>query len=243
MYVLMATREQLVMLLRPGGVGIEIGVAAGNFSQVLLDVARPAKLHLVDPWDHQLDPAYQADVNNVSQQESDRRYRAVCARFDALARSGTVTIHRSTSAAAASSFPDAYFDWIYIDGAHHYEACASDLRLYAPKLKSDGLILGHDYSAGEDARRMNFGVVQAVNEFVAAGAAEFLALTHEQFPTYVLAKRPVQSSAVEFMSSALLNHEVSVEIRRPETRRFEQSFAIFRQGDKVIAERLILTFE
>ena len=90
---------------------------------------------------------------------------------------------------------------------------------------------------------MNFGVVQAVNEFVAGGAAEFLALTHEQFPTYVLAKRPVQQSAVDFLSSAFLNHEVSVEIRRPEARRFEQSFATFRQGDAVLAERLILTFE
>lgn len=243
MFVLMATREQLVRLLRPGGVGLEIGVATGAFSQVLLDEARPAKLHLVDPWIHHADPAYQPDVNNVPQQESDRRHREVCDRFESQMRSGVVEIHRATSEAAVARFPDAYFDWIYIDGAHHYEACVSDLRLYAPKVKPDGLILGHDYSAGDDARRMNFGVVQAVNEFVAAGAAEFLALTHEQFPTYVLAKPPIQESAIGFLSSAFLNHDVSVEIRKPETKRFEQSFATFQQGDKVIAERLIMTFE
>jgi len=243
MYVLLATREQLAKLLRPGGIGLEIGVATGDFSQVLLDAAKPAKLHLIDPWAYQLDPAYRPDVNNVAQQESERRYRSVCARFEAATRAGLVEIHRATSEDAVSRFPDAYFDWIYIDGAHHYEACASDLRLYAPKVKPDGLILGHDYSAGDDARRMNFGVVQAVNEFVAAGLAEFLALTHEQFPSYVLAKRPVQQSAVDFLTAALLNHDVSVEIRKPETRRFEQSFATFRQGDAVVAERLILTFE
>ena len=40
-------------------------------------------------------------------------------------------MHRSTSAEAALTFDDEYFDWVYIDGDHSYEAVLADLRAFA----------------------------------------------------------------------------------------------------------------
>lgn len=53
----------------------------------------------------------------------------------------------STSFSVISSFPDGYFDFVYIDGDHSYEGAKSDLIKYYPKLKRGGVtrIAGHDY--------------------------------------------------------------------------------------------------
>jgi len=42
-------------------------------------------------------------------------------------------------------FEDGEYDVIYIDGAHDYDSVLQDIELYYPKIKSGGLICGHDY--------------------------------------------------------------------------------------------------
>lgn len=57
-----------------------------------------------------------------------------------------------------NKFNDNSIDAIYIDGDHSYEGVKSDLELYYPKVKKNGLILLDDYK--------NFiGVKKAVDEF------------------------------------------------------------------------------
>lgn len=46
----MTEREKLVGFLPPGGIGAEIGVAQGEFAQVLLEQTKSVRLHLIDPW-------------------------------------------------------------------------------------------------------------------------------------------------------------------------------------------------
>jgi hypothetical protein len=242
-FLLKATREQLVRLLPPDGVGLEIGVAEGDFAAVLLANANPRQLHLVDPWEHQDSESYRPDTNNVGPEEANLRHSRVVDRFSGEISAGRIVMHRSYSHDEASRFPDETFDWIYIDGAHYFEACARDLALYGPKVKAGGLILGHDYAASAAARAMKFGVVEAVNQFVESGQAEMLILTYEQFPTYVLTKRPVSSAAHSFVGSAILSFDVAAEIRRPEGKRFDQYIATIHHDSGPPVERLILAFE
>jgi predicted O-methyltransferase YrrM len=73
-----------------------------------------------------------------------------------------------------SLFSDEYFDFIYIDGNHSYDAVKDDLTKWYPKLKKGGLIAGDDYSklAEEKLFNYNFGVKRAVDEFATRTATK-----------------------------------------------------------------------
>lgn len=61
------------------------------------------------------------------------------------------------------------FDLIFIDATHTYEAVKKDIELSFPLLTFGGLIAFHDY---EEKGNTDFGVTQAVDEFIAAGIFE-----------------------------------------------------------------------
>ena len=67
-----------------------------------------------------------------------------------------------SSTQAAQTFPDNFFDFIFLDAAHDYASVQEDLRAWWPKLKAGGLFAGHDYSPVWP------GVWRAVSEFFAA---------------------------------------------------------------------------
>lgn len=51
---------------------------------------------------------------------------------------------KSLSSEAVKMFEDNFFDFIFIDGDHKYEACLEDITMWYQKLKPDGIISGHD---------------------------------------------------------------------------------------------------
>ena len=70
------------------------------------------------------------------------------------------------SVQAASRFEDEFFDFVYIDADHSYEAVRADLEVWWPKLKPGGLFAGHDYD-------LKFsGVKTAVDEFAQRAGLE-----------------------------------------------------------------------
>ena len=180
-------RTQLLHFLPKGGEGAEIGVAKGEFSQSLLEILQPRRLHLIDPWEHQEREDYVHDGNNADAAEQERRHQSVREKFATEIGAGRVVVHRAYSQDVASQFEDGQLDWVYIDGLHSYVGCRADLHNYMRKVKPTGLILGHDYTNHAVAQQMNFGVVEAVNEFVLDEEYAFVALTQEVFPTYLLA--------------------------------------------------------
>jgi predicted O-methyltransferase YrrM len=54
-------------------------------------------------------------------------------------------------------------DFVYIDGNHAYDFVKQDINNYWPKLKSGGILGGHDFYNG--FCREHDGVVKAVSEF------------------------------------------------------------------------------
>lgn len=160
-------REAILDLIPRNSVGAEIGVHLGNYSNRILRVVAPKKLHLIDPWAAVDDPKFDASLyssKNAPQKQMDMRYEAVVERFKGKSN---VIIHRSMSGDVAPSFPDEYFDWVYVDGDHTYEGVCADIKAYSPKLKANGLLIGDDYSlAGWWGR----GVVDAFHDALASKA-------------------------------------------------------------------------
>ncbi|MFQ1686003.1 class I SAM-dependent methyltransferase [Aeromonas veronii] len=148
---LLTDRLALLRKLPTQGVVAELGVAAGDFSRQIVDICSPAQLHLVDIWS--------------SDRYSEELYLSVNDYFQQQQQSGEVTIHRKPSLEALDSFPDQIFDWVYIDTTHSYELTRDELRACSRKVKSTGIIAGHDYIQGNWRSQYRYGVIEAVHEF------------------------------------------------------------------------------
>ena len=219
MYFLPIPREQLLRFLPQGGVVAEIGVAEAQFSQYILRDAAPAKLHLIDPWDFQTG-AYTDDINNVSQSEQQARYENVVKTLEGEIATGRVTVHRDYSENVVDSFENGYFDWVYVDAMHTYEGVKADLCAFDSKVKADGFILGDDYTNHPSAQSMNFGVIEAVNEFVRQTGYEFMFLTADAYPSYFLAKNADTDIFRSILGPLLVNVPGIVEVRDFTDRQF-----------------------
>jgi hypothetical protein len=160
---------------------------------------------------HQDRADYARDQNNASDNEQERRYRSVRERLLSEIDGGVVRVHRDFSTGAASKFADGSLDWIYVDGMHTEDAVYADLIAYEPKVSKSGFIVGHDYANHLQAQQWGFGVVEAVNRFVRERGYEFVALTMDGFPTYVLTRDP--GAAAKLRETLVLNVPYVVEIR------------------------------
>jgi FkbM family methyltransferase len=161
----------LVNNLFPNGKGVEIGVLKGDYSKIILERWHKGTLFLVDTWRH-IDSYI--DMNG-----QDDKYH-----YDCLIKTcenikpwqDRAHVIRMDSVSAANMFPDEYFDFIYIDADHSYEAVVRDLKAWWPKIKKGGLFCGDDYIpddgdiwltvGNESTYAGKFGVRRAVNEFV-----------------------------------------------------------------------------
>jgi SAM-dependent methyltransferase len=216
-YYVLSSREELLPYLPKDGVGAEIGVAEGAFSAAILEAAEPRELHLIDPWSHLESGSgllqastMLADVEEALERGveldgpplnpwGDDKYVRVAARFEGDPR---VRLHRQYSYKAAATFEEGSFDFVYIDGNHHYEFVLRDLQDFASRLKPGGLLFGHDFFENEFARKENYGVVEAVLAFLKRSNFRFLMLTSEHFSTFCLARR-LDGFAGEFLGNVL----------------------------------------
>ncbi len=150
--------EFVLSLIKPGDIGLEIGVQMGIFAHHVLLPARPAKLYLVDPWLGGLQGYESTPVAGRVYE-----YDIVCHLF---ASHPEVEILKMTSTEASGLFPDQYFDYIYIDDEHSYRGVWADLNNYFSKVKVGGYIIGDDY--GWD------GIAAAVQDFLRAHQDELI---------------------------------------------------------------------
>ena len=140
----LADREVLVRhALKKGAVGVEVGTGRGHFARTLLDAAAPRVLHLIDRDLRQLDHA-------VLGSEIEAR---------------RVILHKGDSADVLRSFPDGYFDWIYIDADHTYAGVKRDIAVAKLKVKTNGVLVFNDYTLWSPVELKEYGVIPAVNEF------------------------------------------------------------------------------
>jgi hypothetical protein len=127
----------------------------GDFAREILRVANPQQLHLVDKY---IEPRAREMGEDPSLK-------------------GRVYVHESDSAEALQSFPDAFFDWIYIDAQHTYEGVKRDIAAALTKVKPDGFLVFNDYTMWSYIEMQPYGVVAAVNEFCIEHNWEFAYLT------------------------------------------------------------------
>ena len=139
----------LLKCLGLNGVGVEVGVYAGEFSETLLQTSNLHLLISVDPW-----------ISVRDQKTFDERYKETVER---LAPFGSRSlILKESSVKAAASITNESLDFVYIDADHTYSEVSADIEAWWVKLKVGGLLAGHDYAQPKP----KWGVIRAVDEHV-----------------------------------------------------------------------------
>lgn len=187
-------RGFVIDALPKGGVGAEVGVWRGDFSEAVLERAKPRLLHLIDPWHFHEDPGFArgrfSGKSATNQKKVDQVYDSVRARFASELGRGVVVIHRATSDEALGDLADGSLDWIYIDGNHRYEYVKDELARSLALVRPGGVIAGDDYA---NPGWWDDGVTRAVDEFVADGKADVVEIRDHQFILRSRAERPPTS--------------------------------------------------
>ena len=122
------------------GAGVEIGVAYGENAEKILEKWHGRHLYLVDPYVTQDWSKYTDQTNKINFSEALEYARQKLARFD-----GRKTFVRRMSTDAAKDFKDGELDFVYVDGNHDYAAVLADMDAWWPKIKSGGVMGGHDF--------------------------------------------------------------------------------------------------
>jgi hypothetical protein len=156
----MNNREQLPQFLNDNGLtgkGVEVGVEFGYFSDLLLKGSDLHILFSVDSWCEYSD--YENGQVDKSQEKHDESMQ--CAVRTLWPYGPRSKILRLPSVEAAKLFNFEELDFVYIDAAHSYQSCMNDIVSWYPKVRTGGILAGHDY------QNDNFGAKQAVDEFAA----------------------------------------------------------------------------
>lgn len=134
--------------------GAEIGTFVGEFASVLLEAG--LTLTCVDAW-----KVYPGYPDYKHQRTLDRAYATAC---ETLApHYGRCSIIKKTSLEAASDIQDGSLDFVFIDANHQLFPVLQDIYAWEPKVRSGGIVSGHDYSPSK-----NHQVIEAVNAYTSA---------------------------------------------------------------------------
>lgn len=142
----MQQKELLIRLLQTflprNFVGVEIGVDhATTTVQLLENCGKFGHIYAVDPY--------------IRREGRAKEVTKILSKYDHC------TFLRMKSDEAADHVPDG-LDFVFIDGDHSYGVVKSDLNNYVSKIRSRGILVGHDWTTV----RKDFGVVQACNEYL-----------------------------------------------------------------------------
>lgn len=165
-------RKQLAMLFRKLGFtkGAEIGVADGRNSLTLCQSIPGLELLCVDPW-----APYSGNRRGGPQEQHERNVLLATARLAPY----KATLLRMKSAEAAVTVAPRSLDFVYLDGNHAYEYVRTDLQVWSEKVRSGGIVAGHDFFQFAGA-----GVIRAVTEFTTSKGITDWHLTDEREPSF-----------------------------------------------------------
>ena len=144
---------------------VEVGVWKGDFSKQIWNISSPNLLVLVDSWT--FDEKVRGCAPQVSGEEplSQNFFdQAKKDTYDKFKNIKNVHILDFNSQEASSKYEDNFFDYIYIDAEHTYQAVTKDLEVWYPKLKKNGTLFGDDYYWREEDDTLSLH--RAYQEFI-----------------------------------------------------------------------------
>lgn len=138
-----AMAEELPDCARVCEIGVGEGASAIFMAETLLNLKKHSFCYWIDDLTYGGENQFVKLWNNI--------YKA--------GLNTNVELFPIDSLKAASFFQDNFFNFVYIDSSHRYEATKNEIRLWYHKVKDGGILAGHDYKS-------NPSVKKAVDEVV-----------------------------------------------------------------------------
>lgn len=135
---------QLLNTMELKGTAVEIGTHHGDFAKSLLLQWHGKQLLCVDPWKATPEYAEQELLLANRRESREEDYKVARRNLYKYIYDHRCVLYRMTSAKAAERVTDGALDFVYLDGDHRTEAVLADLQLWWPKLRSGGVLAGHD---------------------------------------------------------------------------------------------------
>lgn len=165
-------RRWILNLVPKGGIGAEIGVFRGHFSDLICRIAEPRKLYLIDPWTT-IGPTFGWG----------KEYTNFDTLTTAAARDQARAHVEQHSNVECVVIEDLYprckdqirepLDFAYLDASHNYTPTLNELRHLTHQIKPGGIIIGDDWAP--DPKAQHHGVFRAVQEFVSSSDWQIVA--------------------------------------------------------------------
>ena len=121
---------------------VEIGSYCGESTLIINGCFSDATINSVDPYVsyREDNSTYDLDKQAEELKEAEVVFDSICCRFPNIKK------NKAQSLEFVQSIPDNSLDFIYIDGDHSYSAVKKDIVAWIPKVKTNGVICGHDFS-------------------------------------------------------------------------------------------------
>lgn len=183
MNTLQENRYSLAKLYK--GVGVEVGVADGWFSKIILANDHVDRLVGVDPymplvgyWDYRRRATFEGMESHMQ-----AAVKPFGDRFELM---------RMTSEVAVNEFIDDSLDFVFIDANHGLEYAFFDIVAWTRKIKPGGVVSGHDYVRlkikDETDSERRFGVVGAVQLYCQYYKRDYTVWRGERHPSWSFIK-------------------------------------------------------
>lgn len=145
--------SEMVCKFPSGSIFVELGVYFGKSLCYLAEQAqkenKEIKIYGVDHWYNMYTPFEKTHrkipdyiVENVKTWGD--VYRIACENLKPF--SDFLTLIKGDSATTSNQFKDGQVDFLFIDASHTYTEVRRDIKMWLPKMKSGGVLAGHDYS-------------------------------------------------------------------------------------------------
>ncbi len=143
----------------------EIGIKEGAHFNSLLTSGHITTAYGIDIW---------AETGVRSQNDDSYEQRRLDKIYQDMknleSKDSRVKIIKDFSPQVSNKFADNFFDFVYIDADHTEDAVYKDLCAWWSKVRSGGVLAGHDYCECTlncaDGTQVVFGVIPAVNRFI-----------------------------------------------------------------------------
>jgi hypothetical protein len=142
-------------------VGVEVGVERAFYSEVLLKANPDLTLFSVDPW-----KSHRAYRDHTSQKKLDAFYEEAKVRLSPFGKRSRILC--SYSLDATDHFRSGSIDFVYIDANHCFDPCMLDIIHWSPRVRSGGIVAGHDFVRRPPQGYVDWGVIKAVTAYAQA---------------------------------------------------------------------------